>query len=539
MKKILFILASVASFFGCDKPSEGTTEPERATVMWCIVDGRKVSDGASITVETSLSEITVVFSSPVRIGKGDKLHLTVAPDIPFSLSKGPDSESITITLGAKLEAGREYTLLIPKGEVFGVKLIRSSSFGFVTGYDNTDKFPRISRDSLMTLVEKQTFKFFWDYAHPVSGMARERLGSGETVTTGGTGFGLAAIVAAVHRGLISRADGYAQALKITDFLASAESFHGAFPHWMNGSTGAALPFSTYDDGADLVETAFLMEGLLVCRNYFSAAGETELRQKITTLWEAVDWTWFLRKGSLYWHWSSNYDWQMNMKISGWNEALIVYVLAASSPTHSISKADYESGWARNGNMRNGKKFYGITLPLGSDYGGPLFFAHYSFLGLDPRGLSDQYANYWDQNVAHASINHAYCAANPLDKKGYSDECWGLTSSDVPSGYDASSPTNDNGVIAPTAALASMPYTPEESLAAMEYFYYVLGDRLWGEYGFHDAFHLGQRWFAPSYIAIDQGPIVVMIENYRSGIVWNTFMKDSDVVAGLSKLGFDR
>jgi hypothetical protein len=213
------------------------------------------------------------------------------------------------------------------------------------------------------------------------------------------------------------------------------------------------------------------------------------------------------------------------------------VLAASSPTHPISKDIYDKGWARSGGMLNGNKYYDITLPLGTRMGGPLFFTHYSFLGLDPRDLSDAYASYWEQNVAHAKINHAYCAANPKNYTGYSDECWGLTASDIPNGYTASSPTNDKGTIAPTAALASMPYTPVESMKALKHFYYVLGDKLFGEYGFHDAFNLSSRWFAPSYIAIDQGPIVVMIENHRSGLLWDCFMKNEDIHRGLDKLGF--
>ena len=188
-------------------------------------------------------------------------------------------------------------------------------------------------------------------------------------------------------------------------------------------------------------------------------------------------------------------------------------------------------------MRNGKEYYGIKLPLGSDKGGPLFFTHYSFLGLDPRGLSDAYADYWEQNVAHTRINHAYCKANPKKYAGYSDECWGLTASDILNSYTASSPTNDKGTIAPTAALSSMPYTPEESMKALRYFYYVLGDRLFKEYGFRDAFNLSSSWFASSYIAIDQGPIVVMIENYRTGLLWDNFMKNEDVQKGLARLGF--
>ena len=276
------------------------------------------------------------------------------------------------------------------------------------------------------------------------------------------------------------------------------------------------------------------------QQYFNQDNETEkgIRDGIQTLWEEVEWNWYLNDSkALFWHWSPNYGWDMNMHISGWNEALIVYVLAASSPTYPITKEVYDNGWARNGAMRNGRKYYGITLPLGSDKGGPLFFSHYSFLGLDPRDLSDAYASYWEQNVAHSRINYEYCKANPKGYAGYSDECWGLTASDYPKGYTASSPTNDKGTIAPTAALSSMPYTPQESLKALRYFYYVLGDRLFDEYGFHDSFSLSSRWFAPSYIAIDQGPIVIMIENYRTGLLWDNFMKNEDVKKGLDKLGF--
>ena len=528
MKRVFAILMSACLLASCGEKAE----PEKEQLPGAVVMGCKVMpDFRGIEVE---------FSDNVDLSADYEEAFFFSPRVSYTVSAGSSAEKVLLSFSEQLGNFKTYTLIISKGEALGLRIIRQYSFTFTTAYDTSDKFPRITTDSLLTLVQKRTFKYFWDYAHPDSGLALERQGSGATATTGGSGFGLMAIIAAVERGFISREDAYARLLKIVNFLSEkAERFHGAFPHWLNGSNGAAIAFSTYDDGADLVETSFLMEGLLACRNYFSGPGEAALREKITALWEAVEWDWFLRDGKLFWHWSPNYDWKMNMAVSGWNEALITYVLAASSPTHPISKADYDGGWARNGGIRNGKNFYGIKLPLGSDYGGPLFFAHYSFLGLDPRGLSDQYANYWEQNVAHARINHAYCAANPKDYEGYSAQCWGLTASDIPDGYKASSPTNDNGVIAPTAALASMPYTPEESIAAMEYFYYVLGDRLFGEYGFRDAFSLGAHWFAPSYLAIDQGPIVVMIENYRSGAVWDAFMKDPDVAAGLAKLGFSR
>ena len=253
----------------------------------------------------------------------------------------------------------------------------------------------------------------------------------------------------------------------------------------------------------------------------------------------MEWDWFTRGGEevLYWHWSPEFDWEMNHAIRGHNETLITYVLAASSPTHSIDSSVYHKGYARNGEIVNGVDYYGIKLPLGEELGGPLFFSHYSFLGLDPRNLSDRYANYWEQNVNHSLINRQYCIENPNNFEGYGADCWGLTASDNHQFYGAHSPTNDLGVITPTAAVSSIPYTPEQSLQAIRHFYYELGDRLWGDYGFYDAFNQSQKWWTDSYLAIDQGPIVIMIENYRTGLLWDLFMSAPEVGEGLQKLGF--
>jgi hypothetical protein len=328
---------------------------------------------------------------------------------------------------------------------------------------------------------------------------------------------------------------------IVDFLANADRFHGAWSHWLNGSTGEVIPFSQKDNGGDLVETSYMAMGLLTVRQYLDENNpdEKELKDKITLLWESIEWDWYTQGGQnvLYWHWSPNYGWEMNLKISGYNEALITYIMAAASPTYGIEAEVYHQGWARNGSMQNGNDYYGFFLPLGQSYGGPLFFAHYTFLGINPNGLTDQYADYWMQGVNHTEINRAYCLDNPKNWVGYSEDCWGLTASDGNNGYSAHSPTNDRGVITPTAAISSIPYTPEESMQALKFFYYILGDRLWGEYGFYDAFNITEDWTASSFLAIDQGPIVVMIENYRSGLCWNLFMQDEDVKSGLNKLGF--
>lgn len=482
--------------------------------------------------------ITMAHDVVLRMDLPGSDKISLRPAIDYRISTR--GNEIVLALNEPLKYYTTYTLNIEAGELLGVRLIDDYSYNFNTPYDPTPKFPKISDDELLTLVQQETFRYFYDFAHPTSGLARERDQSGNTVTTGGSGFGLAAFPIAVERGFITRQEAIAHCTKVVDFLTDkAERFHGAYSHWLDGNTGKAIAFSTKDNGADLVETAFLIEGLLVLRQYFSAntPEEIALREKITAIWEGVEWTWFQQDGqnALYWHWSPNYDWAMNMRISGWNEAMIIYVLAASSPTYPIERKVYTEGWARNGAIRNGKKYYDITLPLGSDKGGPMFFAHYSFLGLNPMHLQDEFAHYGEQNIAHARINYTYSLTHREQPADTTQAHWGLTASDLPSGYGATSPTNDNGTTAPTAALASMPYTPKESMAALRYFYYTVGDRLWGKYGFKDAFNLDSHWFAGTYLAIDQGPIIVMIENYRTGLIWNLMMQDQDVQNGLQRL----
>lgn len=412
---------------------------------------------------------------------------------------------------------------------------------FSTGLDPRDKFPRISDEELLDLVQLNTFRYFWDFAHPVSGLARERTASGEVVTIGGSGFGVMAIVTGIERGFISRAQGIDRLSTIVDFLTQADRFHGVWPHWMNGTTGRVVAFSTNDDGGDLVETSFMAAGLLTARQYLDSnnADEASLYTKIDNLLTTIEWDWYTRGGQsvLYWHWSPNNGWAMNMQIRGYNEAHITYFMAATSTTYPIDASVYHQGWARSGAIANGNSFYGIELPVGYDYGGPLFFSHYSFLGLDPRNLTDTYANYWTQNKNHTLINRQHCIENPYNHLGYGADSWGLTASDEPSGYGVHEPTRDNGTITPSAALSSMPYAPEEAMEAMRHFYYLLGDKLWGEYGFYDAFNPGEGWWADQYLAIDQGPIVVMMENYRSALCWNLFMSAPETQAAMNKLGF--
>ncbi len=504
-------------------------------------------NGISITPITSYKNINpekitlVVHFSQSLDSASYKPYFGLSGGTMLSYSISDSNRTVTLTNLSSLKGYSSYTFSISNTLTsFNGYTFDGFSRGFFTAIDSISNYPVISDDELLTLVEQQTFKYFWDFGHPSCGLARERNSSGDVVTIGGSGFGIMAMAVGMERGFITRADGLTRLDQILSFLETCDRYHGAWPHWINGSTGKTIPFSQYDDGADLVETSYMLEGLLTMRQYLDSTvtEEKSLQNRITALYDSVEFDWFTQgQNVLYWHWSPDYAFIMNMPIRGWNEALIVYVLAASSPTHSISKAVYDQGWARNGGIKNGKTFYSYTLPLGEDYGGPLFFAHYSFMGLDPRNLSDAYANYWQQNVNHSMINWAYCTANPKGYLDYSSSSWGLTASDNPTGYNAQSPTNDLGVITPTAALSSFPYTPVQSMNALRHFYYLLGDKLWGPYGFYDAYSVSSGWWAGSYLAIDEGPIICMIENYRTQLLWNKFMSAPEIRAGLPKLGF--
>jgi len=545
------LAALVALLFSCSKSGDTSSKPTPpvtpASFNLNTVKVNGVTNGFTYTNINVKPAITLSFATALNTASvGSSIAFTsgAGATVAFTTSYLNHDSTVVITPSSNLSYLTKYTLTVSTSLTSAQKgnLANTVNVNLSTQLDSTNKFPTITDDQLLTLVQQQTFKYFWDFGHPTSGLARERNTSGDIVTTGGSGFGIMAIVVGINRQFITRADGLTRMQTIVAFLKNkAQTFHGAFPHWLNGVTGAVVPFSTQDDGADIVETAYLMEGLLTARQYFNGTSiaETNLRADINTIWDNVEWDWFRQNGqnTLFWHWSPNYGWSTNQQVNGWDEAMITYVMAASSTTHSIPKIVYQNGWAGNGSMKNGNTYYGVTLPLGPAYGGPLFFAHYSFLGINPNSLSDQYASYDVQNKAHSMINYNYCVANPKGNMGYSADCWGLTASDIENGYTASSPANDVGTIAPTAAISSLPYTPTQSMQALRFFYYKLGDKLWGQYGFYDSFDLNDGWFASSDLAIDEGPIIDMIENYRSGLLWNLFMSCPEVKTGMKNLGF--
>jgi hypothetical protein len=352
--------------------------------------------------------------------------------------------------------------------------------------------------------------------------------------------------------------------KITSFLINAEKFHGAFPHFIDGETGKVVPFfGDRDDGGDLVETAFLMQGLLCARQYFNGntKQETTIRSRIDTLWRGVEWDWYKQTPDskfLYWHWSPDKAWIINHRLIGWNETMITYILSICSPTHSIPASMYYSGWASQDEFAqhyrsnwsqshdgdhytNGNTYYGVPLKVGVSDGGPLFFTHYSFMGVDPHYMKDAYTDYFTNNKNIAVINYRYCIENPQNHEGYGDDAWGLTASDGPWDYSADEPTAhaDHGKITPTGALASFPYLPDEAMAALKNYYFNYGKFLWGAYGFYDSFSPDENWCSEIFMGLNQAPITVMIENYRSGLLWKLFMSCPEVKNGLQKLSEEK
>jgi hypothetical protein len=404
----------------------------------------------------------------------------------------------------------------------------------------------LNDDELLTMLQEACFRYYWEGAHPVSHTALENIpGDENIVATGATGFGITALIVGVARGFITRGQGIHRLARMLDFFEAAPRYHGAWSHYMDGRTAKSLPvFDMFDNAGDLVETAFLMEGLLTARQYFLGPSDAEQRiyKRITRLWETVEWDWYRRSPNgkvLYWHWSPEWAWYINFPIRGWNETMIVYILAIASPTHPVPPSLYYTGWAGAKDYENGHSYYGIKLDVGGDHGGPLFFTHYSYMGLDPRQVRDRYTQYCKNNRAIAMINRAYCIANPGNYKGYGPDCWGLTASDGSSGYVAHEPTVgiDDGTMTPTGALASIPYTPEASFDALRHFYRDLGDRLWGIYGLRDAFNETQDWFARIYMGLNQAPIAVMIENYRTGLIWKHFMRNHEIQTALNRIRY--
>jgi exo beta-1,2-glucooligosaccharide sophorohydrolase (non-reducing end) len=468
-------------------------------------------------------------------------------------------------IGIQLPSVRRYTDYLGKSGVTAEYKITASNASYQESPASnvaTAATREFSDDELLTMLQEDCFRYYWDGADSASGMARENIpGDDRIVATGASGMGIGALIVGVDRGFITRKEGLERLTKIVNFLEHAQRYHGVWSHYMDGSTGKTMPvFGMLDDGGDLVETSFLMEGLLAARQYFrgSTPAEQSLYERITALWQGVEWDWYREKADnpfLYWHWSPDWQFTIRHSLIGFNEVMITYLEAIASPTHAVPADMYYSGWAsqspraleyRSGwsgtkdgdHYFNGNTYFGIKLDVGVGTGGPLFFTHYSFFAFDPHALHDRYtSSYFENNRNIALINRAYVIANPKHFPGYGPDAWGLTASDGPHGYVPHAPDaeHDTGTITLTGALASFPYTPEASMLALKHYYRDLGAQLWDIYGPRDAYNPGENWISPIYMGLNQAPIVVMVENYRTGLVWKMFMQNPEITQMLEKL----
>lgn len=572
-----FAVASVHPFQARDLHSlhfsQGNSDDTPRTL---IIDEVKIDD------KSAASPVAAEVRSPPRPpqnvkAKGYDRHVDISWDpVTEEDAQSSDLQSYAVyrsigghrfqPIGIQSADTDRYTDFIGRSDVtatYKVKAVdrsyRQSAFSETAGASTRE----LSDDDLLTMLQEACFRYYWEGAHPVAGATLENTpGDDRIVATGASGFGIMALIVGVDRGFITRQQGLDRITRILDFLEKAPRYHGAWSHFLNGDTAESmLVFGMYDNGGDLVETSFLMQGLLAARQYFKGSSESEqsVSRRITGLWEGVEWDWYRRtptNDALLWHWSPQWSWFIDHRLTGFNETMITYLLAIASPTHGVPADLYYAGWAgqsraamayRSGwsgstegdQYSNGHTYFGIKLDVGVGTGGPLFFTQYSFLGFDPRGIHDRYTDYFDNNRNLALIDQAYCESNPGHFLGYGPDDWGLTASDDQLGYSAHAPdrTTDNGTITPTGALSSFPYTPQASMAALKFFYRQLGDRLWGVYGPRDAFNLGQNWFSPVYMGLDQAPIVVMVENYRTGLIWKMFMSNPEIQPTLDKIGF--
>ena len=519
-------------------------DPDTTVSYLYLVDTKlnnKTITSSSERIEDNFATIELHFSE--QIDKNSVSEAVNWSSISSSISYADNDTTLILQSNSSLPFLTQYFITVSTNlkSTSGVNLSSPVSLSISTGIDPSNKFAEISDDSLLDLIQSTTFNFFWNYSSETSGLVGDKSSaSKDYCSIGATGFGLMTVPPAIERGFITKEEGLIRLQKITTFLENkVSSFKGFFPHYVNGVTGAVIADGELD-GWDALETSFLMMGLLTNRQYFngSSTEETNLRNSINTLYQNVEWTYFQNNQDvIYWSYNPTGEWEN--PIRGWNETLVTYILAASSTTHSINKAIYDKGFARNGDMKNGNEFYGFTLPLGSSFGGPLYLSQFSFLGINPIGLSDAYADYEIQTKNHALINHAYCMTNPGKYYGYSDSSWGLTAGASKDGYVQASPSNDIGHIYPSAAVASLPYAPIESMKAIKYFYYTLGDILWTEYGFTDSFSFNTYpyWVSNEVFGYDQLNMFCAIENYRSGLIWNLFTSCPEVKVGMKKLGF--
>ena len=409
---------------------------------------------------------------------------------------------------------------------------------------NDNSYSPVTVKAMMDEQQKKIISLFYEGADPTTGMAYNNPKYKETLTTGASGMGVMCIVAGVERGWIDRAAGAEHIAKMTRFLKKATRFEGAWSHWYY-TNGAPYPFGNQVAAGEIVETAFMMGGLLTACEYFTgnSDAEKEIRENTQYFWETINWKKFIKGDKLYWIWHSDKVGQNNeleLQMIGWNECLLIYILGMAAPDHlKIPQSIYSTSWKGWNFATPSRKTYGYLMPLGTEYGGSLFLSQYSFLGLDPRLMEDNDVYYWTQNVSHTMINRHYCIFEAPAEYNYSELNWGLTACGgcgSNSDYKGRRPfQDDDGVIAPTASISAYPFTPFYSTQVM-FNMSKNFPNLNGEYGFSISYSPSEKSVGTDYLAMEHAPMAIMIENYRTGLIWNLLMKNEYVQKGLQLAG---
>ena len=525
---------------------ENAEAPTARRVLWVDAVGGVAYDGTpdgpapptAITAETGDRTVLLRWTAPPGTF-GVLVYRRDGPGEPFRLlTERPVGQDHYADLDAENGGAATYVL-------------RSVRFGNVQGPDSEPVAATAGGegDPYIDLTARLAFDYFWEQANPANGLVKDRSTDGSAASIAAVGFGLSAITVGIDRGWITRAEGAGRVEATLDFFATCPQgeaasdvcgYRGFFYHFLDLRTGTRAGTNELST----IDTALLLGGVLQAAEYFDGGGaeEARIRELADTIWRRVEWDWATPRSprvALGWRPEEGFlpfDWR------GYNEAMILYVLGLGSPTHPLPDgawdawtATYPSDWQTH---------YGLTFLTFP----PLFGHQYSHVWIDFRDIQDDYmrskdSDYFENSRKATLAQRAYAIDNPRGWPNYGPNEWGLTASDDPPpaplyiARGAAPVQNDNGTITPTAAGGSYAFTPAESREALRTFYARYRPTLWGPYGLRDAYNVALNWTATDYLGIDQGPIVLMIENERTGVVWDAFTRHPDVQRGLDRAGF--
>ncbi len=404
----------------------------------------------------------------------------------------------------------------------------------------------ITTEALLDTVQHAGVMYFWNEANPANGMVKDRDTGGSVSSIAATGFGLSALCIGVDHGWLDRAAVRSRVLTtLNTFWTGPQGtavngmigYKGLYYHWLDMNTATR----TWDAELSTIDTALLMAGIIDARHYFTGSDpeEVQIRALADSIYLRCNWE-FMRNFSngikMGWKPGGGGFGGFGPWV-GYNEAMILYILALGSPTHPIPASQWTT-WTSTYSWQTRYGYTNINFP-------PLFGHQYSHCWVDFRGLQDVFTfskgiTYFENSRRATLAQRAYCIANPSNWVAYSDSLWGLTASDDPFGYAAHGappPWSENGTITPTAGISSLPFAPEVVVPLMHNLWDNWRGTLWGPYGFTDAFNPTQSWVGQDVLGIDQGPIVMMIENYRNEAVWRRISQNEWIANGLTRAGF--